>query len=133
MRLVLAGLGLVVGTAGAVRAEGELTLPSGQEVTFVEMIHDAAGPAGLTYRFRFLAPAIARSGGTVDAEAALADMAYLCETYALPRLANTGPQPEQVVISLADRAVDFGATDPDATQFFEAFRPDDDTCLWEGF
>ena len=47
-------------------------------------------------------------------------------------VANMHPQPEQIVISLMDRLVDFGATNPDATQFFEAYRIEDGTCIWEG-
>lgn len=127
------GLVLVAGLGSQLMAQDKIEVPSGQEVTFVEMIHDAIGPEGLTYRFRFLAPAIARQGGTVDAEAALADMAFLCDSYALGRIASTGPQPAQIVISLADRAVAFGATDPEATQYFEAFRPQGGRCEWEAF
>ena len=39
-------------------------------------------------------------------------------------LLQLGPQPSQIVISLADRPVPFGQPDPEATQFFEAFRPE---------
>ncbi|WP_415183406.1 DUF6497 family protein [Phaeovulum sp.] len=108
-----------------------ILVPSGQEVTLLETINDAAGPDGLTARFRFLAPMIATANGAVDAEQALVDMAYLCETYALPRLSSLGPQPQQIIISLADRALDFGATDSAATQYFEAYRPDGAACVWE--
>ncbi|WP_343081199.1 DUF6497 family protein [Ostreiculturibacter nitratireducens] len=114
-------------------AEDLIEVPSGQAVTYVDTVNTAPGPEGFTIRFRFLAPAIARDGGTVSAEDALADMAFLCDTYALPRIANPGPQPEQVIISLSDRPVPFGEADPEATQFFEAFRPVDGICVWEAF
>ena len=39
---------------------------------------------------------------------------------------------EVIVISLADRVTEFGVSDPEATQFFEAFRLSNDTCIWEG-
>ena len=123
----------VLAAAGPVLAAPEIVVPSGQAVTFVEVVADAAGPAGYTLRFRFLAPAIARAGGTVDAEAAFADMQALCDGYALPRVATTGPQPEQIVITLMDRPVPFGAAMPEATQFFEAFRPEGGACVWESF
>lgn len=111
----------------------ELTVPSGQSVTYVETVQTAAGPEGLTARFRFLAPDIARGGGTVGVEAAQEDMAHLCETFAIPRLPQTGPVPSQIIISLSDRTVPFGEADPEATQFFEAYSIDGDTCIWEAF
>lgn len=119
--------------AGSLGAEEKIEVPSGQEITFVDVVHDAPGPDGLTYRFRFLAPAIARVGGTVTAETALEDMQALCDGYALPRVANPGPAPGQIIISLSDKPVQFGTPAPDVTQFFEAFRPDGDACIWEGF
>ncbi len=115
------------------RAEETIDVPSGQPVTFLDVVREAPGPEGLTYRFRFIAPSIAREGGTIDSEQALEDMAALCESYALPRLAALGPQPSQIIISLADRSIPFGQPDPQATQFFEAFRPEGSGCIWEGF
>lgn len=121
---------------GAVIAPGDdrsIEVPSGQLVTLMDVVMSAPGPDGLTARFRFLAPAIARDTGTVDFDTASADMLHLCQTYALAHIANTGPQPSQVVISLSDRAVPFGEADPEATQFFEAYRVEDGTCIWEAF
>ena len=121
---------------GAQIAPGDdqaIEVPSGQLVTLMDVVMSAPGPDGLTARFRFLAPAIARDAGQVDFDTASADMLHLCQTYALGHIANTGPQPSQVVISLSDRAVPFGEADPDATQFFEAYRVEDGTCIWEAF
>jgi Family of unknown function (DUF6497) len=120
-----------VQTDGAQAAAGDdtpITVPSGQVVTLQEVVWNAAGVAGLTLRFRFVAPAIAAD---VDFEAAYADMQALCQTYAIPRMADFGPQVQQIVISLADRAVVFGETAPDVVQFFEAYRVEDGTCIWE--
>ena len=114
-------------------AAGALPVPSGQVVTYLDTIQAAPGPEGLTIRFRFIAPAIARDGGTVTAEAAQEDMEWLCQNYALSRLPTTGPVPEQVVISLSDRPVEFGAPAPEATQLFVAFSVEDATCYWEAF
>ena len=111
----------------------DITTPSGQVVTFQEVIWNAPGPEGLTLRFRFLAPAIAQDGGSVDFDTASADMLWLCQTFALPRVPGSGPQPAQIVISLSDRPVPFGQADPDATQFFEAYALRDGTCVWEAF
>ena len=125
--------GIVMGLAmlaSAAAAAEDIVTPSGMAVTWLETVHGAPGPEGLTARFRFLAPAIA---GDVDFETAAEDMLWLCESFALPRLSVLGPQPAQVVISLADRDLPFGQTDPEAVQYFEAYRPVGDVCEWEMF
>lgn len=110
-----------------------ITLPSGQSVTLIEVINTIAGTDGLAARFRFLAPAITRNGGTVDAETAGADMDWLCQSYALPRISNIGPRPLQIVISLSDMNVPFGETHAEATQFFNSYSIKDGVCSWEMF
>ena len=107
-------------------------VPSGQQVFYVETVQNIPGQ-GLVYRFRFVAPAIARDGGTVTAEAAQADMQALCDSFAVARIPATGPQPRQIIISLSDRAVPFGEPVPEATQFFEAYRIEAGACVWEMF
>ncbi|MGQ0565193.1 MAG: DUF6497 family protein [Gemmobacter sp.] len=109
-----------------------IPVPSGQEVRLLDVIHNEPGTGGLTVRYRFIAPAIG-PGGDVDFETAAADMEHLCQTYALPRVVSGGPRPAQIVISLSDMAVPFGAAAPEATQFFEAYSLDGDTCIWEPF
>lgn len=61
------------------------------------------------------------------------DVVWLCENWALPRIASPAPRPAQIIISLADKAIPFAAYDPDVVQLFEAFRlpPDRDACEWE--
>jgi hypothetical protein len=107
-----------------------LTVPSGQPVTFFESLLDR--PAmGLTARFRFVAPELAQTLVDLSYEQLEADMAYLCDTYALPRIAS--PVPSMIVISLSQRETVFGSVDPDVTQVFEAYRPAGETCEWEAF
>jgi len=110
-----------------------IAVPSGQPVTLQDVIWNAPGPSGLTVRFRFIAPQIAPGEGGVDFETAAADMEALCNTYALPWLADLGPEPAQIIISLSDVAVEFGVSAPEATQYFEAYSPADGTCTWEMF
>ena len=110
-----------------------IPVPSGQPVVLQDVIWNAPGPEGLAVRFRFVAPQIARDSGTVTYEAAAADIVHLCQTYALPRLTEFGPQPTQVIISLSDQALPFGESAPEATQFFEAFTHEDGHCIWEIF
>ena len=57
----------------------------------------------------------------------------ICRDTVLPYLDNHGLQPRRIVISLADRYVRFGETDPKATQFFEQFRPEGGACIWDEF
>ncbi|MCB2127664.1 MAG: acetolactate synthase [Rhodobacteraceae bacterium] len=130
---VLAYLLLRGGDVAPVEGETGLSVPSGQEVRFLEFIGLGQGSDGLAVRFRFVAPAISRDGGTVSAEAAQKDMEWLCNNYALERLPSTGPVPAQIVISMADRELPFGTQEPLATQFFEAFRIQDNACIWEAF
>ncbi|RMD93870.1 MAG: hypothetical protein D6811_04100 [Alphaproteobacteria bacterium] len=91
----------------------------------------AAAGAAPVWRFRFLAPGISRAGGVVDFDTAAADMEYLCQRFALPLL-PAGETTGLIIISLADRPVEFGQPAPEATQFFEAFSVRDGRCIWEG-
>lgn len=137
---LVAGLVVVVGfvaglTIGrdpqppaATQGEG-IALPSGLRAELQEMIWNRPGQ-GLTYRFRFVAAGFSE---TQDVEMVMADLHYLCTNFALDRLANTGPMPGQVIVSLADRPSEFGTFDPDVTQVFEAFRIENGTCIWEVF
>ena len=123
-------------SAGAQIAPGDgvpLAVPSGQVVSLIDVIWNVPGPNGLAVRFRFLAPAIARDAGGVDPDVAGRDMDDLCQNYALQRIAEFGPQPSQIIISLSDVAVPFGEAAPDATQYFQAYTIADGTCVWEVF
>ncbi len=110
--------------------DAPIALPSGRSVTLIDVIHDAPGPMGLTVRFRFLDPELAAAR---DAEANAADMQALCESFALPRVADPGPPVQQIIISLHDRVLPFGEAAPEALQVFEAYRIEDGACVWEMF
>ena len=135
LTLALFGAGPVMAGAGegeAIPAEGmAVAVPSGQSVTLQDVIWNVPGVEGLTLRFRFVAPAI--GDGTVDFDTAATDMQHLCETFALPRVPEFEPRPEQVVISLSEAPVPFGEPAPDVVQFFESYRIEDGTCQWELF
>lgn len=104
-------------------------VPSGRAVTLQDVIWGEPGDEGLTVRFRFVAPAIGGLRGFARAEA---DMQHLCDAYALPRaLTVTGPRPARIVISLADRPVEFGAAALEATQFIEVYSIETGACVWE--
>ena len=81
----------------------------------------------------FLAPEINLETGSVDFLAAADDIAWLCQNFALSHVTDEGPMPSQIIISLEDRPVPFGEADPDAVQYFEAFRVENGACIWEVF
>ena len=106
-------------------------VPSGQSVALHDVRVDDMGTE-VWVRFRFLAPAIGRTQAQVTYAQVEADFVALCETVVRPYLAGQRLRPDGVVISLMDRPVPFGQADPDATQFFEAFRITADMCVWQG-
>lgn len=120
--------GAVFAVSGIAVASEAVILPSGLQANLHETRLD---DEGRVYRLRFVAP------GFEGGEAALAriadDMAYLCRDVALPEVAAMAAPPERVVISLADKAAEFGEYDPAVTQSFEAFRVDGGRCIWEPF
>lgn len=127
------GVVLLAALAGPpAAADTPVGVPSGQELALADILGDE-NPGELWLRFRFVAPGIARDGGTVSAQTAAADMEWLCRNLVLPYVAQHGLAPARIVISMADRPVIFGVSDPAATQFFEAYRPQDDTCIWEEY
>lgn len=132
LAVVLVAMPVLSAAAAGAEAAG-IDLPSGRVVSFQDVIWGEPGPSGLTVRFRFLDPGLAAEKNNLDFFGAEDDMRYLCETYALERIASTGPQPAQIVISIADRPVAFGDLDTEATQLFEAYSRDGAACVWEGF
>ncbi len=107
-------------------------VPSGQAVTLDEVLVDSVG-AEAWLRFRFMAPQIARDGGSVSFDAARDDFLHLCHAVALPYMREFDLDTDVIVISMMDRVVPFGTSDPDATQFFEAFRIADGACAWDSY
>lgn len=107
------------------------SVPSGQAVTLQDVFWEEGDE--LILRARFLAPQIARDGGSVGYDTAAQDMLHLCQTYILPQLTDGAEMPDQVIISLSDKEVPFGDADPEATQFFEAYHIQDGACIWETY
>lgn len=134
LRHVASGIAALCVAAWPIGAQAqEIALPSGSSVTFHDVIWGEPGPAGLTVRFRFLDPDLSAKIDAQDFDGMEADTAFLCESYALERITDMGPQPQQIVISIADREVPFGEPAPEAAQIFEAYSYDGETCTWEGF
>jgi hypothetical protein len=107
-------------------ADDSHILSSGIAVT----LHDVIDENPL-FRVRFVAPDI----GTPGAEFAdlVDDLETLCSTIALPHLKAQGFAPQQIVVALMKKPVEFGVMSPNITQFFESYRIENDLCIWEVF
>lgn len=121
LALILAG-----GVAQAVE------VPSGQVIDLAEVLVDQQ--ASQTWlRFRFLAPQIAVGDAHLSYAQVAPDFQHLCDKLVLPYIAEHALTGDVIVISMADRDVPFGEADPEAIQYFEAFRLHEGACMWEEF
>jgi hypothetical protein len=108
------------------RAEN-IPVPSGQPLSFIGFISEAEGDI---LRFRFLAPDI---GTTFDYIDVAADFQMVCDEQVIPALDENALAPSQIVLSMSAVDIPFGEDNPDVLQFFEIFRPENGTCIWEEF
>jgi len=122
-------LSLILGAP--VLAGQAVETPSGQAVTLEDILLDD-NPGALWARFRFLAPDLP-APDRLDPEQSALDMQALCDQIAAPYLVDNSISPARIVISMADRIVPFGEADPSATQYFEMFRLENASCIWEAF
>lgn len=129
LRTWVRGCALILSLATSAAAQD---VPSGQSVTLNEVLIDEVG-AEAWLRFRFLAPQIAQGADAVTYAQAEPDFVALCDTVALPYLAEYDLTADVIVVSLMDREVPFGQADPEATQFFETFRLENGACVWQEF
>ena len=92
--------------------------------------HGPVQPDGtLWLRLRYVAPDLATGGYAAVA----GDFAALCAAQALGYPTTDGRKPAQAVISISSAPVEFATTAPGVMQVFEAFRLENDTCVWEEF
>ena len=129
MRLVGAIIGAVLASAATAQP---VAVPSGIEVTRMEILQDRM-MGELWLRFRYLAPRIGKDTGRVTYDVAVYDIDFLCAQDAVPHVIEQGLDPARIVVSMSDRPLEFGATDPAATQFFGAYRLEEGRCIWEEF
>ncbi|MBW7921933.1 MAG: acetolactate synthase [Rubellimicrobium sp.] len=103
---------------GLALAEG---VPSGLAVALYDVVVEP--DTGLA-RFRFVAPELR----SLDFQAVEGDLPWLCDHVALPEVRDSGWTVAQIVVSLGDREVPFGESDPDALQYFAGFAFDSGAC-----
>lgn len=106
-----------------------IAVPSGREISLIEVVTNAPGSEGAAARFRFLAPGLTPD----EAETAAVDMQALCDGYALPRIDGMVPAPQQIIVSFSAAPVPFGQAAPDVVQFFESYAVATGACIWEPF
>lgn len=107
----------------------KIEVPSGRELSLIDVITNAPGPAGAAARFRFLAPGLSQD----DVDSASADMQAVCDSYAVKRIDGMVPAPQQILITFMSASVPFGEAAPDVVQFFESYKPENGSCVWEVF
>lgn len=124
---LLAGLVLV---AASPSAQAEVVLPSGLEAALLEGFVEVQ-PDGVRWgRFRYVMPALAEGA---DFDRVQMDFVTLCDAQALPMLTDAGEQVAVIVVSLMDKPMEFGQSDPGTVQYFESFAIRDGRCIWEEF
>lgn len=129
--LLVAAIALAPPAAPQALPEGPLEVPSKQLVTLQEAFFETQ-PDGATWlRLRFVAPRIGSGPGEYGFDVVEWDMAHLCETLGLPWAAEGGAS--LIVVSFASAPVAFGEADAAVAQFFEAYRPAGEECLWEEY
>lgn len=108
--------------------------PSGLRYTVHETLFEPAGAyddARRLVRLRFVAPEISdpEHYGIAQIEA---DFQTLCDAHGVEIVAQFAPNARQIVISVSAEPVAFGDSAPNVVQYFDLFRVDDNTCVWEG-
>jgi len=81
-------------------------------------------------RFRFLAPQIGSEFAYMDV---MGDFQVVCDEQVVPVLDANRLTPAQIVLSMSAVDIPFGEPAPDVLQFFEIFRPENGTCIWEEY
>ncbi len=125
--LCLATIGAV--WAGSAAAQ-QIAVPSGLDLSLYDVILEAETQ---TARFRFVMPAIDPAQGGAEFAEILGDLQYVCDSVVVPALSQNGWASGQIVLSVSDEQVVFGIYNPDVTQFFQPFRLENMTCVWEDF
>lgn len=108
----------------------EVALPSGFEANLLEGFVEVQPDGARWARFRYVMPALSEKA---EFDTVQQDFVTLCEAQALPMLDAAGEQVVLVVVSLMDKPMDFGQSDPGTIQYFETFAIRDGRCIWEEF
>ncbi|MDM7968859.1 MAG: DUF6497 family protein [Paracoccaceae bacterium] len=108
----------------------DVALPSGLEVSLLEGFVEVQPDGARWARFRYVMPALAQGA---EFDAVQDDFAALCEGQAIPMLDAAAEEVVLIVVSLMDKPMEFGQSDPGTVQYFESFAIRDGRCIWEEF
>ncbi|SEI70149.1 hypothetical protein SAMN05421762_2958 [Pseudooceanicola nitratireducens] len=106
-----------------------IAVPSGRALSLQEVREETQPDGTLWLRLRYVAPGMTRA----DRAAVADDFQALCQTDALRYQPQAPVTAAQAVISIAAAPMEFGVSNPEIPQFFEAFRLENGTCIWEAF
>lgn len=121
---------LALFSAGLAWAQMAVNVPSGQTVTLLEQRMDEGQKV---MRLRFVAPDIANPLTRPSFEALSADLEMLCSEFGLKTLLKDSAKPAQIVVSLSSEPIEFGVSNTEIEQVFEAFSVQNDSCMLEMF
>jgi len=126
---------LAVGLASAIAplaAVAETVAPSGLELSLHEVrVEENPWSGEIQVVVRLLAPEIAQ--GITDPVALRADMDWACATWGQPTAATLSAPPDQVVVEMMAAPVARGTATPEIRRFFETYRLDGPSCIWDLF
>lgn len=121
----------ILSVSNVVAAQSLLDVPSGHNVTLHEALTDTLPDGQNVLRLRYI---IRELGGEGAGYADVADdFQHLCNLQGIAIQQNEKLTLSQIIVSFANKETEFGVPNPDATQYFEAFSIENDTCIWEGF
>lgn len=121
---------LALGMFAPAAMAGPGPLPSGQEVSFFDQVAETQNDGETWLILRYLAPRIAREGGDLSYADVSEDLDLLCDIDGIKTAKELGGI-DQIVITLMDRPMERGASDPDATMFIGAYLPGEEGCIWQ--
>lgn len=113
-------------------AEPGMMVPSGRNVSLHDLFF-VDEYDGLTLHAAFLWPDIKDVDLVAEMAITEADMAFLCQNFALPIIASEGRNAKRIVITFSDQPVAFGVATPHAVQVFESYLITRNICEWEAF
>jgi hypothetical protein len=123
---------LLASLVWAVPASADLVVPSGQQVSVLDiLVEDQGGQPTLV--IRLLTPDIARGGAALNYDAVEADFDAICGAVGLPVRALAGSTASHIIVVMMDRMLPRGTPDPEATQYISEFRVEDGRCMLEFF
>ncbi|WP_281858008.1 DUF6497 family protein [Litoreibacter halocynthiae] len=130
----LAALILVIATGAASADQAPLQAVSVVEYLPHEVLFEPHGTddaARRIVRMRLLAPQIVDQK-QFGFDVIESDFQALCESEGLRIVAESAPNAQEIVVSVASEAMPFGESAPNVVQYFDLFTVVDGTCVWGG-